>query len=68
MLGMVRKAIEEKRDYLEFMLHSSELMPGGSPRFPTERDIEKLYNDLEVLFEETAKIFAGATMQEYYTK
>ena len=66
MLGMVRKAIEEKKDYIEFMLHSSELMPGGSPRFPTERDIENLYNDLEALFEETSKIFKGATMEEYY--
>ena len=26
-----------------FILHSSELMPGGSPTFKTEKDIENLY-------------------------
>jgi hypothetical protein len=44
------KALRERRSYLEFMLHSSELMPGGSPAFPDRESIEALYRDLEALF------------------
>jgi walW protein len=38
-------------DYLMFMIHSSELMPGGSPTFKTEESIEELYRLLEQLFD-----------------
>lgn len=37
--------------YYEFMIHSSELMPGGSPTFKTNEDIDRLYADMETLFE-----------------
>lgn len=67
LLWIVRKAADEKRDYLEFMLHSSEFMPGGSPYFPDERSIENLYNHLEILFQAIAEAgFAGMTLAEYY--
>src|SRR5262249_5463734 len=52
MLRAARGARFERADHLDFSLHSSELMPGGSPRFRSESDIERLYDDLEVLFEE----------------
>ena len=52
-------------DYLMFMLHSSEFMPGGSPRFITDEDIEKLYSDLEILFEHISKLYEGITIGEY---
>jgi hypothetical protein len=48
------------------MLHSSELMPGGSPTFRNEASIERLYEDLEALFEAAAGRFQGATMSEFY--
>ena len=47
------------------MIHSSELMPGGSPTFKSEEDIEKLYHDLEIIFERISKGFEGATVSEY---
>ena len=50
---------------VEFMLHSSELMPGGSPTFPTREDIENLYSQLQSLFSEAAKHFQGATLKEF---
>ncbi|GGY16598.1 deacetylase [Paludibacterium paludis] len=53
-------------DYLEFMLHSSEFMPGGSPTFRTEADIEELYRDLEALFTHLARDYSGATLAEYH--
>ena len=51
--------------YAEFMLHSSELMPGGSPYFRDERSIETLYEHLEVLFAAVAQSFVGMTLGEF---
>lgn len=63
---IVEQAITEKREYLHLMLHSSELMPGGSPTFPNEKSISSLYQDLGVLFEFISATFEGATLEEYY--
>lgn len=57
---------DSKSDYLMFMLHSSELMPGGSPNFSTEEAIEKLYEILKKLFEKISKSYYGSTFTEYY--
>jgi hypothetical protein len=61
-----RVLAEPASDYIEFMLHSSEFMPGGSPTFQTAAHIEKLYTDLEVLFSWLATRCRGATLEEYY--
>ncbi|MDR0247744.1 MAG: deacetylase [Burkholderiales bacterium] len=61
-----RVLAEPGADYLEFMLHSSEFMPGGSPTFQTAEQIEKLYADLETLFSWLATRCQGATLEEYY--
>ena len=53
-------------DYVEFMIHSSELMPGGSPYYPTAESIESLYAELERLFAEACPHFDGLTLAEYY--
>ena len=54
-------------DYAEFMMHSSELMSGGSPYFTDEAAIERMYADLERLFQYASlKGYVGATLQEYY--
>ena len=52
-LNSMKSIIEEKNkkaEYLEFMIHSSELMPKGSPTFKTKASIEKLYSAIEELF------------------
>jgi hypothetical protein len=54
-------------DYVEFMMHSSELMPGGSPYFVDEVSIENMYAGLELLFQYVSKKgYKGVTLQEYY--
>ncbi|VED45384.1 WalW protein [Raoultella terrigena] len=53
-------------DYVEYMLHSSEYMPGGSPTFKNEQDIERLYADLESFFSWLAPQVKGMTLAEYY--
>lgn len=65
MIALVEEALRERRDYVEFMLHSSEFMPGGSPHYATARDIDALYDDLEALFAALAGRFVGATLAEY---
>jgi hypothetical protein len=58
--------LEERRLYAEFMLHSSELMPGGSPTFPDDASIERLYDDLELLFARVGRAFHGVTLSEFH--
>lgn len=45
-------------DYLMFMIHSSELMPGGKGA-STSDSIEKIYKDIEKLFQYIAGRFEG---------
>jgi hypothetical protein len=65
MLRILDRAVQERRRYVQFTIHSSELMPGGSPMFPTTKSIEKLYRDLEQLFSRAATRFVGATLSEF---
>lgn len=56
-------------NYIMFMIHSSELMPGGSPNFKTEEEIEKLYEVIEHIFEYVKKLgYIGKTLSEYYNE
>lgn len=66
LLYTIEQAIYEKRTYVEFALHSSELMPGGSPNFRTDSDIEVLYQHLEMLFNIAHEKCVAATLHEYY--
>lgn len=53
-------------DYVEFMVHSSELMPGGSPYFINQADIDQLYYDMENLFiYAKQKKYSGKTLKHY---
>lgn len=55
----------DSSDYLMFMIHSSELMPGGSPTFKSEEDIENLYSHLKVIFKQLSSYCEGKTLSEY---
>lgn len=69
MISIVNKAAEQNRPYIEFMLHSSEFMPGGSPNFPDKASIEKLYFDLDKLFLAIAKNnYQSLTLEMYSEK
>ena len=62
---LLQMARTHGRDYVEFMLHSSELMAGGSPTFPTDRSIARLYRDLETLFHASTRDWVGQTLSEF---
>lgn len=66
MKKLLIRAREENWDYVEFMLHSSEFMPGGSPTFQTNQSIDDLYSNLKSLFSEAADAFEGETLSGYY--
>jgi hypothetical protein len=66
LLDVVGRVVAEQLPHAEFMLHSSELMPGGSPTFPDEAAIEALYGDLEALFEWIQHRFRAATLSEFH--
>jgi hypothetical protein len=68
LLRLVDQVLEEKRDYAEFILHSSELMPGGSPTFADPERVEALYKDLQVLFEVARDRFVGSTLAEFHAR
>jgi hypothetical protein len=62
LLRVLDQAAAEKREFVEFMLHSSEFMPGGSPTFPDAASIEALYEDMEALFAHAARSWKGQTL------
>ncbi len=56
-------------DYIQMMMHSSELMPGGSPYFISQAAIEGLYDTLTKLFTSFKKYsYSGITLWEYYNR
>lgn len=65
MICLAEQLKNEETDYVMFMLHSSELMPGGSPTFKTAEEIENLYEDLKKLFNFIATFCEGRTLKEY---
>ncbi len=68
MLRVARTARREGASHVELALHSSELMPGGSPSFRFARDVERLYVDLEALFAELAGFCRGLTLKEFHAE
>ena len=58
----------EDTDYIELMIHSSELMPGANPYFKTEDDVNALYNILGDIFVYTSgNGYVSNTLKEYKT-
>lgn len=65
MLYLTEQYMRSDCDYLMFMLHSSELMPGGSPTFKTEGGIEIQYQHLDIIFKEISRDYIGVGLEEY---
>lgn len=57
---------EGEVDYLEFMIHSSELLPAANPYFQTTGDVEDLFACMEEYFSFLReKGYVGITLKEY---
>ena len=68
MLRYVAQMAKSDFPYLMFMIHSSELMAGGSPTFRTVKSIDHLYDDMEVLFNRIKMYYEGETLRDYICK
>ncbi len=66
MVRLVKIIEHQNIGFLQFMIHSSELMPGGSPYCKSEEDVEKLYERMIKLFEYLKDGYEGVTLAEYY--
>lgn len=63
---VVDSAISNGNEYIMFMIHSSELMPGGSPTFSTQQSIDLLYKLLLKLFDYIKKhSYEGITLRDF---
>jgi hypothetical protein len=51
LISVYKSARSLSLPYIQMMIHSSELMPGGSPYNPDNNSIEKLYQRVEELFQ-----------------
>ena len=64
----MRNVIDASRDsdYVMFMLHSSEMMPGGSPSFPNADSVDRLFDSMENVFAYAKQIgYKGITLANY---
>jgi len=67
MIAILDQATHESWACVEFMLHSSELMPGGNANFPDNRAIEQLYDNIESLFTYANEHgFIGMTLEHFH--
>lgn len=58
---------DSNSSYVQFMIHSSELMPNGSPYFVTAEDVDKLYEKMMAIFNYASNNnFQGNTLKEYH--
>jgi len=61
-----KSAIKNNLPVLEFMIHSSELMPGGSIYYKDEKSIERLYDKLEEMLKYfKSNNLEGATLDQF---
>ena len=65
-LQKLTQKVQREDPYLEFMIHSSELMPGGSIYFKDVEAIERLYSIMDQYFAEIMQQgYCGVTLREY---
>lgn len=67
MAEVVNMAQKGNDDYIEFMIHSSELMPGASPYAIDQNGVDKITEKIESIFAYVkSKGYVGKTLAEYY--
>lgn len=67
MKQLMQECEKDGIDYVEFMIHSSELMAGGSPYGKTENEVEGCYQRMEEVFAYANKqAYKGISLRDYY--
>lgn len=65
MCALIDIVKNEETDYLMFMIHSSELMPGGSPYCKTSEDVEQFLKKLDDMFAYVKDFGEGILLKDY---
>ena len=65
MLWIADYIAKSDQGYLKFMIHSSELSAHCNPRFITEEQINKLYSDIEKVFDKVSEKYQDETIGDY---
>lgn len=65
MKKIINKLNIMKSEYIEFMIHSSELMPNGSPYFENEESIERHFKALADVFDYAEQFCKMQTLCEF---
>ena len=66
MIRLMDDCRESGIEAVEFMIHSSELMPGGHPKVSMEAHVDRLFAHMEELFgAASASGFAGSSLCDY---
>ena len=69
LMQVAKKKMRDNSDYIMFMLHSSELMPGGNPQFRTEKEIDELYDNIGRVFQWLSiREIMGISCYEFYDR
>lgn len=66
MIRLIRMIDRQPTDYFMFMIHSSELMPGGNPYCKTQEDINQLLCRLDNAFSFVSGLGVGMMLKDYY--
>ena len=62
---LMQRAIQERWPCVQLVLHSSDLMPGGSPWVADAQALERLYGDLRATLREAMLHVEGMTLNEF---
>lgn len=68
MFALLKLIEKETTNYAQFMMHSSEFMPGGSPYFTNETAIDQMFLSLESFFEYVQQSYQSITLHDYYNQ
>ena len=65
LIRIIDNLIKSKAEYIEFMIHSSELMPNGSPYCRTNEQVEVFYEKIETIFKYIVDKCESRTLSEF---
>ena len=66
MFSLIDYEVRNDSEYVMFMIHSSELMPGGSPYCKTQQEVNVLLERLEKGFQYAKQWGEGVLLKDYY--
>lgn len=64
--NLIKDSLDKGSSYIMFMIHSSELMPNGSPYCRSEVEVEEYLDKLDSILEKSVRLGKGCSLKDYY--